>query len=223
MSSLSEINKDKKSSEFIPRLIDVVIPDVSDHSQLDQVFLVMQSGEMDLRSFMFKAKNLQFGKDHLRITIYNLLCAISYCHSSNIIHRDIKPANILINSRCQVRICDFGLARTLPEQLIGKGSGNSKRVRDSIMKHQINDDVVKNQIKDKLQKDIEKRQRKKRSISSHITSRWYRAPEVILLEKQYDQAIDMWAIGCVIFELIKFQNRSSNKECTSTNKAVFQG
>ena len=78
MSSLSEINKDKKSSEFIPRLIDVVIPDISDHSQLDQVFLVMQSGEMDLRSFMFKAKNLQFGKDHLMITIYNLLCAISY-------------------------------------------------------------------------------------------------------------------------------------------------
>ena len=32
MSSLSEINKDKKTSEFIPRLIDVVIPDISDHS-----------------------------------------------------------------------------------------------------------------------------------------------------------------------------------------------
>jgi serine/threonine protein kinase len=33
-------------------------------------------------------------------------------HSANIIHRDIKPANILINTKCQVKICDFGLSRT---------------------------------------------------------------------------------------------------------------
>lgn len=89
---------------------------------------------------MFRARDLSFGKDHLRIVLYNLLCAISYCHSSNVIHRDIKPANILINQKCQVKICDFGLARTLPEPLIGKGSGNSRRVRDSVMKHQAKDD-----------------------------------------------------------------------------------
>ena len=33
-------------------------------------------------------------------------------------------------------------------------------------------------------------------------SRWYRAPEVILMEKQYDQGIDLWPIGCILEELI---------------------
>ena len=71
----------------------------------------------------------------------------------------------------------------MPEPLIGKGSGNSKRVRDSIMKHQVSDEVMKTQITAKLNKDMEKKRSKKRSISSHVSSRWFRAPEVIVLEK----------------------------------------
>ena len=34
-------------------------------------------------------------------------------HSGRILHRDIKPANILINEDCTIKICDFGLARSL--------------------------------------------------------------------------------------------------------------
>jgi serine/threonine protein kinase len=34
-------------------------------------------------------------------------------HSAKIIHRDIKPANILINEDCSIKICDFGLSRSL--------------------------------------------------------------------------------------------------------------
>ena len=33
------------------------------------------------------------------------------CAGANVIHRDLKPSNVLVNSACELRICDFGLAR----------------------------------------------------------------------------------------------------------------
>ena len=45
--------------------------------------------------------------------MYNLLCAVKYLHSANVLHRDLKPANVLVNEDCSVKICDFGLARSI--------------------------------------------------------------------------------------------------------------
>ena len=41
-------------------------------------------------------------------------------------------------------------------------------------------------------------------MSLHVGSRWYRAPEISLIEKQYDFATDMWSFGCIIHELIQY-------------------
>ena len=34
-------------------------------------------------------------------------------HTANVLHRDLKPANVLVNEDCSVKICDFGLARSI--------------------------------------------------------------------------------------------------------------
>jgi serine/threonine protein kinase len=39
------------------------------------------------------------------------LRGLKYIHSANVLHRDLKPSNILVNSNCDLKICDFGLAR----------------------------------------------------------------------------------------------------------------
>ena len=36
---------------------------------------------------------------------------LKYTHSAGIYHRDLKPRNLLVNSNCDLKICDFGLAR----------------------------------------------------------------------------------------------------------------
>lgn len=37
---------------------------------------------------------------------------LKYIHSANILHRDLKPSNLLLNASCDLKVCDFGLART---------------------------------------------------------------------------------------------------------------
>ena len=51
--------------------------------------------------------------------VYNLLCAMKFLHSANVIHRDLKPGNLLITDleKCGIVLCDFGLARTLPKEM----------------------------------------------------------------------------------------------------------
>ncbi len=52
--------------------------------------------------------------DIMRKSIYQLLRAIDYCHTRNVIHRDIKPENLLIGDNGVLKLCDFGFARNLP-------------------------------------------------------------------------------------------------------------
>jgi len=42
----------------------------------------------------------------------------------------------------------------------------------------------------------------KRELTGHVVTRWYRAPEVILLEKGYTAAIDVWSAGCIFAEMM---------------------
>ena len=41
-----------------------------------------------------------------------ILRGLKYVHTANVLHRDLKPSNLLLNASCDLRICDFGLART---------------------------------------------------------------------------------------------------------------
>lgn len=51
----------------------------------------------------------------LQYFLYQILRGLKYIHSANVIHRDLKPSNLLLNANCDLKICDFGLARLSAE------------------------------------------------------------------------------------------------------------
>lgn len=50
---------------------------------------------------------------HKKYILYQSIKALKYMHSGDLLHRDMKPSNVLLNSDCHVKICDFGLARSV--------------------------------------------------------------------------------------------------------------
>ncbi|KAI0270973.1 kinase-like domain-containing protein, partial [Russula aff. rugulosa BPL654] len=49
--------------------------------------------------------------EHVQYFTYQILRGMKYVHSASVIHRDLKPGNLLVNSDCELKICDFGLSR----------------------------------------------------------------------------------------------------------------
>ncbi|XP_053347338.1 mitogen-activated protein kinase 15 [Clarias gariepinus] len=77
------------------------------------IYLVFEYMDTDLHAVIKKGSLL---KDiHKRYIMYQLLKATKYLHSGNVIHRDQKPSNILLDADCFVKLCDFGLARSLSQ------------------------------------------------------------------------------------------------------------
>ena len=152
-----------------------------------------------------------------------MLCAFKYMESANIVHRDIKPANILIDKYCQIKICDFGMSRSLPESIIKHTQERDQRMWDFCQKSR----SPKRSEAIKLQcQDSESQSKIKRSVSSHTFSRWYRSPEILLIQERYDSMTDIWALGCTIYELLKSQNfikRELQPDMKPEKLACFQG
>lgn len=53
--------------------------------------------------------------EEIRTVMYNFSCALNYLHSAEVLHRDLKPANVLLNEDLTVKVCDFGLSRSIAE------------------------------------------------------------------------------------------------------------
>lgn len=75
----------------------------------NEIYLYMEPMEADLHQIVRSGQALS--DLHIQFFLYQLLRGMKYIHSANVIHRDLKPGNLLVNSDCELKICDFGLAR----------------------------------------------------------------------------------------------------------------
>ena len=94
---------------YVVELFDIIEP--SNLETFTTLYVVLELAESDLKKVIKSAIHLTL--KHIQLVVYNLICAVRYLHSANVLHRDLKPANILVNEDCSVKICDFGLARSI--------------------------------------------------------------------------------------------------------------
>ncbi|VDM22382.1 unnamed protein product [Hydatigera taeniaeformis] len=85
----------------------------SSFEDMKEVYIVEKYMETDLYKFL---KVQQLSREHTCYFLYQMLRGLKYIHSANVLHRDLKPSNILLNRMCDLRICDFGLARIADPQ-----------------------------------------------------------------------------------------------------------
>lgn len=87
------------------------------------VYLVQELCDSDLHQIIRSPQPL--GVEHVRFFTYQVLRALRYVHSAGIVHRDLKPSNLLVDANCELKLCDFGLARAdrAPRAAGGRGAG----------------------------------------------------------------------------------------------------
>lgn len=85
---------------------------VHDIGETDEsIFIVMELVEGSSLERLLDDNALPM--DRAGEVIRQVAIALDHAHSREVIHRDVKPANILINRQGQVKLVDFGIAKTL--------------------------------------------------------------------------------------------------------------
>jgi len=97
--------------ENIIAIKDIIRP--PQRENFNDVYIVYELMDTDLYQIIRSTQPLT--EDHCQYFLYQLLRGLKYIHSANILHRDLKPSNLLLNANCDLKICDFGLARTTSE------------------------------------------------------------------------------------------------------------
>eukprot|EP00931_Biecheleriopsis_adriatica_P084525 TRINITY_DN5840_c0_g1_i2.p1 TRINITY_DN5840_c0_g1~~TRINITY_DN5840_c0_g1_i2.p1 ORF type:complete len:402 (-),score=58.19 TRINITY_DN5840_c0_g1_i2:97-1302(-) len=168
----------------VVKIHDFHIPE--EKAKFTEIYMIMELCDSDFKKLC--RQDVSLSPIHINTLLYNLLVGLNYVHSAGVYHRDLKPANCFVNQDCTVKIGDFGLSRAykgeqkhlghLPHTPRGGETGMEPR---PIVPHT---------------------KRARKNLTSHVVTRWYRAPELILLQDNYTEAIDVWSVGCIYAELM---------------------
>ena len=99
------------------KIISIIDVYNKDDHDLNELYITQEL--MDTDMYQLTQSKHQFTDDHIQAFMYQILRGLKAIHSANVLHRDLKPGNLLWKNTGEIKICDFGLARGLNEQVEG--------------------------------------------------------------------------------------------------------
>ncbi|PSS22112.1 hypothetical protein M430DRAFT_99158 [Amorphotheca resinae ATCC 22711] len=116
-----------------------------------------------------------FDEECTRFYGAQILDAIEHMHNRGVIHRDLKPENVLLDDQMHIKITDFGTAKLLPDP---------RQPKDPTKSY-----------------DMAADEEESTRARSFVGTAEYVSPE-LLTEKNACKASDLWAFGCIIYQLL---------------------
>ncbi|KAH8599138.1 kinase-like domain-containing protein [Bisporella sp. PMI_857] len=112
--------------------------------------------------------------------LFQIMQGLEHIHAHNFFHRDIKPENILVSTSSQ------------------QDSANSFRRYSALVTPPSTPPSYTVKIADF---GLARETHSKLPYTTYVSTRWYRAPEVLLRAGEYSAPVDIWAIGAMAVEI----------------------
>lgn len=119
---------------------------------------------------------------------YQLNLALDHVHSHHYFHRDLLPENVLVTT---TGLFDYSI---FPQPLEATSIASDNMTEKDI-------GVIIKLADFGLARDT----RSGPPYTEYVSTRWYRAPEVLLVSPRYTSAVDMWAFGAIIAEMLNLR------------------
>ncbi|RKP19029.1 kinase-like protein [Rozella allomycis CSF55] len=150
----------------------------------DQVIVVMPYFSHDsAMEYIPRMKEID-----IKLYMAQLLFALSWLHTMNIIHRDVKPGNFLFSlSTRRGLLVDFGLAEYFDDSF-----QEEKETKSTI------DAEIHRGLRETYGDGILPKDSRSQLKANRGGTRGFRAPEVLMRYKDQTPAIDLWAAGIVL-------------------------
>ncbi|KAK6199171.1 kinase-like domain-containing protein, partial [Scheffersomyces amazonensis] len=139
-----------------------------------ELHVCMESMTQNLNILM-RNRNYKFTRSTVKCILSQLLSAINHIHIHGYYHRDIKPDNILIIPTCYY---------------YGSNEGIPPHRQNDVLVVKLGDYGLARSIYDT------------KISTGYVSTRWYRAPEILLYQGFYSQPVDIWAFGVIALELV---------------------